>query len=59
MDQFGHKPGPAGLMARTQAGTVVPVKILVEQKIISKVGVILKKSISTVDRPLTMAITQK
>jgi hypothetical protein len=46
-------------MAGAQAGAVVPVKVLVEQNVVPEVGVILEKSISTVNRPLAVAIAQK
>ena len=39
LDQFCHKPGPAGLVAGAQAGTNVAMEVLVAEDVITPVGI--------------------
>ena len=42
LDQLGHQPGPAGLVAGAEAGAVVAVEVLVEQEVVAPVRVVLE-----------------
>src|SRR5262249_54753913 len=51
--------GPASLMAGTEAGTIVAVKVLVERQVIAPVWVLLKLAGTPVDRSPAMVVPQK
>jgi hypothetical protein len=59
LNEFGHQARPARLMAGTQPGAVVTVKVLVKQQVIPPVGVILEYTLAAVNWPLLVAVTQK
>ena len=39
LDEFGHEPGPAGLVARAQPCAVVAVEVFVEEDVVAPVGI--------------------
>src|SRR5215467_5080445 len=59
MHAAGEDTGPAGLMASTEAGAVVAMKVLVERQVITPVWVFLKRAGTPVDWPPAMVVPQK
>lgn len=59
LDDLGHKPGPAGLVARAEPGTIVAVKVFVEQDKFAPVRVGLEFRRVSVNGPPPMLITQE
>src|SRR5260370_33488708 len=55
----GDQTGPPSLMAGSQAGAVVAVEVLVVQDVLAPVRIVLKLLRSSVDRTLTVGITEK
>ena len=53
-DEFGDEPGPAGLMACADPGSIVTVEVLVEKNKVAPVRVDLKDLHAPVDRPATL-----
>src|SRR5437667_12856375 len=51
LEQLGHESGPAGLMARADAGAVVAVEVFVKPDEVPPVGVGLELGDAPVDRP--------
>ena len=49
LDQFGHEPGPAGLMAGTEARAIIAVEVLVKEDVIAPVGIALELLTAAVD----------
>ena len=49
-DELGDERGPAGLVAGSESGTVVPVKIFVERRVVFPVGVGLEIGVVAEDR---------
>jgi hypothetical protein len=39
LDDFCHEPGPAGLVARAESRSVVPVKVFIEQDVVAPVRI--------------------
>src|SRR5215475_524479 len=58
-DAYGHESRPACLVAGPQSGTVVTMKVLVEEEVVAPMGVRLELLGSPVDGPATAFITQK
>ena len=56
LDQFGHEPRPAGLMAGAESCTIVPVKVLVKEDVIAPVGIALELLATAIDRPPAMLV---
>src|SRR5215467_9021595 len=52
-------PGPSGLMARPEAGTVVAVEVLVEEDEVAPVRILLEFARSAVDGPPAVRVAQK
>ena len=50
LDELGHQPGPAGLMAGAQPGTVVAVEVFVEEDVVAPVGIGLEFLRAAIDR---------
>src|SRR5687767_7816132 len=42
LDQFGDEGGPAGLVARAEAGAGISVEVLIEEEMVAPVGVLLE-----------------
>src|SRR5262252_3018023 len=59
LDAHGHESRPAGLVAGPQAGAVVTMKVLVEEKVVAPMGVGLERLGPSVDGPATAFIAQK
>ena len=59
LQQFGDEAGPAGLMACSEAATVVAVKVFVEQNMIAKMRVGLKLLGLAEDRPPAVVVFQE
>ena len=51
LDHLGHKPGPAGLMARTESRAIVAMEVLVKEDVVTPVGIGLEFLRSTINRP--------
>ena len=52
-------PGPAGLMAGAQAGSVITVEVLVELNVIAPVRVFLELLLAAVHGPMALFVLQK
>src|SRR5512136_731754 len=59
LDQLGDHSCPSRLVACAQARAVVPMEVLVEEDVISPVGIGLEFLRSTIDGTLTLFITQE
>ena len=59
LDACGHESRPAGLMAGPQSGAVVTVKILVEEQVITPMGIRLERFGSPVHGPATACIAKE
>src|SRR5215471_383145 len=59
MHAAGDDPGPAGLMARAEAGSVVAVEVLVEQDEIAPVRVLLELARSPIHRSPPVLASQE
>src|ERR1700733_12520286 len=59
LDQRGNKPSPSGLMARTDAGSIVSMEVLVEQQMILPMGILLEFLDTSEDRATAVLVTQK
>ena len=58
-DQLGDEPGPAGLMACADPGSIVTVEVLVEKNKVTPVGIALKNLGCAGDRATALLIAQK
>src|SRR6516164_3332475 len=58
-DECGNNPGPPRLMARTDAGAVVPMEIFIEQQIVSPVRIALKFFGTAENRPPAVCVAQE
>src|SRR5262249_43574127 len=58
-DQCRDHTGPSGLMASTNPRSVVAMKVLVKQQVISPVGIILKLLSSAEHRSSAISVVQK
>jgi len=56
LDELGYQPGPAGLMAGAQSGTVVAVEVFVEQDVVTPVGIALESFRAAIHRPPAMLV---
>src|SRR4051794_6631641 len=59
LDQLGDEAGPAGLVARAQARTVVAVEVLVEEQMVAPVRVDLDFLRPAEDRPPALLVAQE
>ena len=59
LDELGHDPGPAGLVAGAQPGAVVAVEVLVEQDVVAPVGIGLELLRAAVDGSPAVLVTQE
>src|SRR5215475_12078680 len=59
LNQFGDQTSPSGLMARSQAGSVITVEVFVEQEVVSPVRIGLKFLRAAINRPAARPITEK
>src|SRR5215469_12351620 len=59
LDQTRNQSGPAGLMARAEARTVVAVEVLVEEDVVAPVRVGLKLLRAAVDSTTALGVTQE
>jgi len=59
LEQFGHEPRPARLVARADAGAVVAVEVLVEEEQVAPVGIALELFSAAVDRPAAIRVAQE
>src|SRR5499433_3296829 len=59
LDARGHESRPACLVAGTQSGAVVTMKVLVEEEVVAPMGVGLELLGPPVDGPATAFIAQK
>src|SRR5215831_15309997 len=59
MHAAGEDTGPAGLMASTEAGAIVAMKVLVEREVIAPMWILLKRAGTPVDWPPAMIVPQK
>ncbi len=59
LQQFGDKRRPARLVTGTQARASVAMKVLMEQQVVTEIGVGLKHLVRAKHRSVTMGITQK
>src|SRR3954464_4621557 len=57
--QHADETGPAGLVARSEAGAIVPVEIFVEQQQVAPVWVLLQERLTPVDRAVTVQRTSE
>src|SRR6266850_4905965 len=57
--QTGDDPGPAGLMARADAGSGVAVEVLVEERVVTPMGIFLEFAEPVVARPPAVLATEK
>ena len=58
-DQFTHQPGPAGLVTGTEAGSVVAVEVLVEEEMVTPVGILLEFFGAAIYRPAPLIVSQE
>ena len=56
LQEFGHQRGPTRLVTGADAGTVIAVKIFVEQDQITPMRIVLKRFRTAVDRPAAIGI---
>ena len=59
LNQLCHQGGPAGLMAGTDARTIIAVEILVERNQVAPVRIVLKLLSAAEDRPPPVLIAAK
>src|SRR5436305_1192768 len=59
LDQFCHQPCPTCLMAGTQPGTVIAMKIFIEKNEITPVWIYLEHFSTTIHRPVTGIVSQE
>ena len=59
LDELGHQPRPASLMAGTQSGPVVGMEVFEEQQVIPPLGIGLELLCTAVDRTPAAFIAQK
>lgn len=59
MDELGHEPGPAGLMAGAQSRPVVAVEIFVKEDVIAPMGIGLELLCAAVYRTPAALIAQE
>ena len=58
-DQLGNQTGPSGLMRRTDAPSVVAMKILKELEVVAEMWIRLQFLIAAEDRSLTIYVPYK
>ena len=59
VDQLRHQAGPAGLVTGPQTGTIVAMKVFIEQNQILPMRILLKGFQTAVNRPIAIAVAQK
>src|SRR5512135_963866 len=59
LDGLGHEPGPAGLMAGAEPGSVVAVEVFVEEDVIAPVRIALKFLRAAVDGSPALLVAQE
>ena len=58
-EEFRDQPGPAGLMARAQPGTVLPVKVLIKQNQITPERIRIENIVRARERSASIFAAQK